>query len=140
VEAGKWYEFSCYVYAISEPDGQQAAFVGINPWGAGVFERTMVWGQQQPWGSYRQWHKVSVTAQAWGDRIRVVVGANNNWPTKNNAVYVDNCTIRVVEQSATPSATPCPTCVPGGNCATIEQIQTVIQTVVADRAPVVWPR
>jgi len=113
------------VYVISEPDGQNAAFVGINPWNSGVFDRTMLWGQQQPWGQYRQWHRVSVTAQAWGDKMRVAIGSNNNWATKNNAVYVDNCTIRRVDLgSVTPQPTytpyptpePCPTCIPGETC------------------------
>ena len=85
VEPGAWYRFSCQVYAISEPDGQQAVFVGANPWNAGPFDRTMLWGQQQPWGEYRQWHEVEVVFQAWGPRARVAIGSNNNWPTKNNA-------------------------------------------------------
>jgi hypothetical protein len=146
VEAGEWYEFSCQVYVISEPDGQNAAFVGVNPWNGGVFDRTMIWGQQQPWGLYREWVRVSVTAQAWSDKIRVVVGANNNWATHNNASYVDNCTIRRVDfaditpQPTTPCPTPqpCPTCIPDGDCscASVEDVATI----VAGREPVVWPR
>lgn len=114
-EPGQWYRFACQVYAISEPDGQNAAMVGANPWGAGVFERTMIWGQQQPWGEYRQWHEVEVVFQAWGEAVRVAVGANNRWATQNNAVYVDECTF---EKASGPSPTPepCPTCTPGGEC------------------------
>jgi len=140
VEAGQWYEFACQVYVISEPDGQNAAFVGINPWNSGVFDRTMLWGQQQPWGQYRQWHRVSVTAQAWGDKVRVAVGSNNNWATKNNAVYVDNCTIRRVDVGSvtpqptyTPYPTPelCPTCTPGDECD-YERIKSDVATVIAE--------
>jgi len=128
-EAGAWYRFACQVYAISEPDGQQAVFVGANPWAAGVFDRTMVWGQQQPWGQYRQWHEVSVTFQAFGGQARVAVGSNNNYPTKNNAGYVDNCTFQRIDgpgpgPTPTPQPTytpyptpaPCPTCSAGGSC------------------------
>lgn len=149
VEAGQWYEFSCQVYAISEPDGQQAAFVGIQPWGGGVFERVMLWGEQQPWGSYREWNRVSVTAQAFGNRIRVAVGSNNNWATHNNAMYVDSCEIRKVDiagPTSTPYPTltpcptpqPCPTCIPGSGCS-CTAIQEIVETVVAGRDPVRWP-
>lgn len=136
---GRWYEFACDVYAISEPDGQQAVFVGANPWGAGVFERTMVWGQQQPWADYRKWHRLTVTFQAWGNKVRVAVGSNNQWPTKNNATYVDNCSIREVEIGAQPTATvypthtpyptplPCPTCAPGGEGCSCEALRDIIR-------------
>lgn len=117
VEEGEWYKFSCQVYAVSEPDGQLAVMVGANPWGAGPFDRTMLWGQQQPWGQYRQWHEASVTFQAFGDRVRVAVGANNNYPTKNNAIYVDNCRLERAGFGPSPTPQPCPTCVPGGGCS-----------------------
>lgn len=141
VDSDQWYTFECQMYAISEPDGQQAVFVGINPWGAGVFDRTMVWGEQQTWGSYRKWHTLSVTARAYGGRIRVAIGSNNNYATKNNAVYVDNCSFVRTDGPAPdptpmptytayptytprPTPEPCPTCVPGGECNydTIRQV------------------
>jgi len=144
VDADQWYTFSCQVYVISEPDGQNAAFVGINPWGAGVYDRTMIWGEQQPWGSYRKWHTLSVTAQAYGGRIRVAVGSNNNYPTKNNAVYVDDCTLTQAGGPAqptptpyptytprpTPVITPCPTCVPGGEGCDYDEIGNVLERVL----------
>lgn len=151
VEQNQWYEFSCQVYAISEPDGQQAVFVGANPWGAGVFERTTVWGQQQPWSQYREWFHVGVTFQAYGDEVRVAIGGNNLWATKNNAAYVDGCSIRVVEAGQVPTATPrptytpyptprpCPTCAPGGGCS-CTAVQEIVETAVANRDPVRWPR
>lgn len=127
VDADQWYTFECQVYAISEPDGQLSVMVGANPWNAGVFDRTMIWGEQQPWGSYREWNTLSVTFRAYGGSVRVAVGANNNYPTKNNAAYVDNCTLERADGPApeptplptyTPYPTPeaCPTCVPGGGC------------------------
>ena len=148
VEAGQWYTFACRVYVISEPDGQQAVFVGANPWNAGPFDRTMIWGQQQPWGAYRQWHTASVTFQAFGGRVRVAVGSNNNYPTKNNAAYVDNCSLVRADGSGPqptpvptqppPTPLPCPTCVPGGSSCVVDYDR--IQNIVADRPPVRWPR
>jgi hypothetical protein len=150
VDSDQWYTFSCQVYAISEPDGQQAAFVGINPWGAGVFDRTMIWGEQQPWGSYRQWHELSVTARAYGGRVRVAVGSNNNYPSKNNALYVDSCRLvradgpgpqPTVQPTQTPQPTPepCPTC-PAGQGCDYGVIQSIVEQALAERDPVVWPR
>lgn len=154
VQQGEWYEFSCAVYNISEPDGRMEVFVGINPWGGDPFHRTMIWGQGYV-KPYRQWTRVSVVAQAWGDRITVAAGANNSYATKNNASYWDNCTIRHVDSpggtetpaplptytpyptyTPQPTATPCPTCALGGSCPSIGEIATV----VADRPPVRWPR
>jgi hypothetical protein len=189
VEPGQWYEFSCDVYAISEPNGQMGAFVGINPWGGDAFHRTMIWGQEQvaPGGGwvYRQWTRVSVTAQAWSDRITVACGGNNSFATHNNAVYWYNCSIRRVDDKAPstgqtplptytpyptytpqptwtppapcptcptttpcptgtpcPEQTPCPTSVPetGSDCPTIDEIRAAVETVVAERPPVRWPR
>jgi len=110
VEAGAWYRFSCQVYAISEPDGQLAVRVGANPWNAGVFDHTMIWGQQQPWGQYRKWHEAEVVFQAWGDRVRVAVGSVPNYPVKNNAAYVDQCQIERVEIGDCPDCPECEDC------------------------------
>lgn len=133
VEQGAWYEFSCDVYSISEPDGQMSAMVGIQPWGGDVFGRQMIWGQEYAYQPYRTWTRVSVTAQAWGGEILVVLGGNNQWPTKNNAVYWDNCRLERVEFGGEPLPTYTPA--PGGSCPTIQEIETAI----ADRPPVRWP-
>lgn len=148
VEAGQWYRFSCQVYAISEPDGQLGIRVGANPWGAGVFDHTMVWGRQQPWGQYRQWHEVEVVFQAWGSSARLAVGSVPNYPTKNNAAYVDECALELVEPgdcpecptcpacptpepcpTQEPCATPepCPTCVPSGDGCSCEAVRSIIR-------------
>jgi len=120
VEAGAWYRFSCQAYAISEPDGQLAVRVGANPWNAGVFDSTMIWGQQQPWASYRQWHQVEVVFQAWSDRVRVAVGSVPNYPVKNNAAYVDNCALERVEVGG-----ECPECEDCQQCGEGCDIETV---------------
>lgn len=145
VEAGQWYKFSCQVYAISEPEGQMAARVGANPWGAGPFDHTMVWGQQQPWAQYRQWHEVSVTFQAWSDRVRVAVGGVNAYPTKNNALYVENCRIESVDLGGEcpecpdcPTPTPCPECPPGGEFD-YDLLRAIVREELAGRSPVRWP-
>jgi hypothetical protein len=147
VEADQWYRFACQVYAISEPDGQLAVRVGANPWNAGVLDHTMLWGQQQPWGQYRKWHEASVTFQAWSNTVRVAVGSVPNYPTKNNAAYVDNCTLTLVEPGqcpecpVCPTPTPCPDCPPcnGGGCD-YERIRTIVRDELTNRNPVVWPK
>jgi len=150
VQQGQWYEFSCDVYNISEPNGRMEVFVGINPWGADVFHRSMVWGKGYV-SPYRTWTRVSVVAQAWGDRITVACGGNNDWPTQNNAAYWDNCSIRRVEGTGAqptytpyptytaPAVTPCPTGAPGTGCD-YARIKDDVATVVAGREPVAWPR
>ena len=153
VEQGAWYELTCNVYAISEPNGQMGAFVGINPWGSGVFSRHMVWGREQVGDQgwiYREWVPVSVRAQAWSKNITVALAGNNAYATKNNAVYWDNCMIQKVDVGAQPTYTPlpthtpyptplpCPTFAPNGGCD-YDRIRSDVATVVADREPVRWP-
>jgi hypothetical protein len=89
VEAGQWYTFAAQVRIESKPPGEMAAFVGIQPWGTGLFERQMIWGKETQ--VIGEWQTVAVTAQAFGNRIRVAMGANNKWPTQNNTVWWDNC-------------------------------------------------
>jgi hypothetical protein len=109
----------------------------------------MVWGKEQVGESgwiYNEWVRVSVTAQAFGDKIRVAVGSNPRWAVRENTAYVDNCTIRrvsigdVTPQPTVPCPTPqpCPTCPANGecSCASVEDVATI----VAGREPVVWPR
>ena len=150
VEQGAWYEFSCDVYSISEPDGQMSVMVGIHPWGGDVLNRQMIWGQEYAYKPYRTWTRVSVTAQAWGDSILVVLGGNNQWPTQNNAAYWDNCTIEKVSgpvgptQPPQPTYTPYPTYTPQPTCEAgnidYGRIKKDVATVVAEREPIRWPR
>jgi len=133
VEPGQWYRFACQVYAISEPDGQLAVRVGANPWNAGAFDSTMVWGQQQPWGQYREWHEVEVVFQAWGERVRVAVGSMQNYPVKNGAAYVDNCRLELADfgNVPTPECPACPGCPPcEGDGCDVETIQAALLEVL----------
>jgi hypothetical protein len=144
VEQNQWYEFSCAVYNISEPNGRNEVFLGINPWGADPMHRTMIWGKGYV-TPYRTWTRVSVMAQAWGDTITVATGANNDWPTQNNASYWDNCSVRLVSGPSGPTPTPrptytpyptntpqpCPTCAPGTGCD-YERIKDDVATVIAE--------
>lgn len=129
VEPESWWEFSCDVQAkTSDPPGDLGVFVGIQPWNGNVWDRSMVWGKEQVGKSgwiYDEWVRVSVTAQAYGDKIRVAIGSNPRWAVKENTAYVDNCALRKVNiENVTPQPTstqcptpePCPTCVPGGGC------------------------
>jgi len=108
VEPGQWYRFSCDAYVISDPPGGHAAMVGIQPWGAGVFSRQMVWGAELQ--QRDTWQRVEVTAQAWSSTIVVALGANNAWPTKNNTSYWDGCTIERVEIGDCPDCPDCEDC------------------------------
>jgi hypothetical protein len=125
---GAWYEFSCDMYAISEPDGDLSVFVGIQPWGGHVFERTMIWGKESR-RVYHEWVRVSVTAQAFGDRIRVAAASNNQWASKGNTAYADACTIRRVDAPGPgPTPTPGPTSTPGpGTSVDYERIRGIVR-------------
>jgi len=144
VEQGQWYEFSCDVQArTSTPPGDLGIFVGINPWAGGVFDRTMIWGKEQVDSNgwiYNRWVRVSVMAQAFGGKIRVAAASNPKWATRENTVYVDNCTLRRMDiGSVTPQPTytpyptpePCPTCTPGGACD-YDRIKSDVATVIAE--------
>lgn len=139
VQEGQWYMFSCRVYNISEPDGRMSAFVGINPWGGDVFHRTMIWGEEHIY-NYRSWSEVSVTAQAFGGRITVAMGGNNEWPSHNNAVYWDSCRLERVESPTGPTPTPAPTYTPyptpepTGEPGNVDygRIRDIVATVVAE--------
>jgi hypothetical protein len=133
VTPGHWYRFACDGYVISDPPGSHALFVGIQPWSGDIFDRRMVWGQElQVTG---EWQRIAVTAQAWGHHITVAVGSNNAWPTRNNTIYVDNCTIDVVE-----FVDECPPCPDPGDPGTIDLIRQVIRDELEQRPPVRWPR
>jgi len=88
VEVGKWYRFSADVRVESKPPGDLAAFVGIQPWGASIFERQMVWGLETL--TQLEWQRIEVITQAFGGKIRVAMGATNKWATRNNTVWWDN--------------------------------------------------
>jgi len=100
VEPGQWYKFSADVRIESNPPGDNVAFVGIQPWGASIFERQMIWGKET--GDLRTWRRVEVIAQAFGGTIRVAMGATNKWPTANNTVWWDNARLEEWECEGDP--------------------------------------
>jgi hypothetical protein len=91
VEQGAWYTFTAWARVESEPPGEMAAYVGIQPWAGGIFDRQMIWGKETQ--RLREWVFLTVSAQAFGGKIRVAMGANNKWATKNNTVWFDAATL-----------------------------------------------
>lgn len=154
VQRGQWYEFSCNMLLKSNPPGGPAMFVGIQPWGAGVFDRQMVWGEENQ--EQDQWVRMRVVAQAWGDHIVVAAASNPRWPTKEaQTTYLDQCALTLVEDPGTPGPCdcetdcPCQEC-PGVDCArdcpgsggpgcTYAQIRQVMEETLADWLPALRP-
>ena len=146
VTPGETYRFACKTRTESLPEGENAAYVGIQPWGGGLFERQMIWGKETH--IRREWVEGEVVAPAYGTRIRVAFGANNKWSTQNNTTWWDGCTFERVSGpgpqptplptwTPQPTPQPCATCVPGGSCV-VDYDR--IENIVADRPPVWWPR
>ena len=135
VEAGHWYTFGAWGFAVSEPPGQLGIFCGANPWGADVFHRTTIWGKEQPLDSYRRWYFLSVTFQAFGNKVAVALGSNNKFPTHNNTVFWDNAIFYPAE-GIQPAPQPEPD--PEGS-VDYGKIRTIITTAIAEREPVRWP-
>jgi len=125
VDPGSWWTFSCKTRIDSNPPGELAAYVGIQPWGGGVFDRQMIWGRETQ--LQYEWQTVKVTAQAFGGKIKVAMGGNNKWATKGNTLWWDACSLVRAEGPAPdptplptytpyPTPAPCPTCTPGDGC------------------------
>lgn len=135
VEEGHWYRFGAWGYAISEPTGQLGIFCGANPWGGDVFHRTMIWGKEQPLDSYREWFFLHVVFQAFGNKVRVALGSNNRFPTKNNTVYWDSCEFwkeGLIEPE------PPPTPGPGGDLD-YATIRAIVREELETRRPALYP-
>ena len=128
---GQWYKFSADVRLESKPDGRLAGYVGIQPWGDSVFKRQMVWGKETQ--EQVEWARVEVIAQAFGGKIRVALGATNDYATRNNTTWWDNAKLELWECSTEPEPPDPP--VPGDPVD-----YTRIENIVADRPPVRWPR
>lgn len=135
VEQGEWYTFTAQARIESNPPGDMAAFVGIQPWGAGLFERQMIWGKETR--IIGEWQIVTVTAQAFGSRIRVAMGANNKWATTNNTVWWDDSAIEKWECTAPPVDPPDPPL--PGDPVDYGRIAQIVEDALVDRGPVVWP-
>lgn len=93
VEPDALYLFSADVRIESNPPGEMAGFVGIQPWGASIFARHMLWGKETQ--VKREWARVEVLAPAFGSRVKVVLGATNKWATQNNTVWWDNARLEL---------------------------------------------
>ena len=65
VEQGGWYTFTAWARVESAPAGEMAAYVGIQPWGGGLFERQMIWGKETQ--TLREWARTphAMFAEAW---------------------------------------------------------------------------
>ena len=156
VPPDSWWTLSCKTRIDSNPSGELAAFVGIQPWGGGLFERQMVWGKETQ--AQLSWQTVSVTAQAFGSKIRVAMGGNNKWATRDNTLWWDACTLVRADGPApqptlqptytlyptltpwpTPQVTPCPTFAPGSGCD-YGIIRGIVREELANREPAYWPR
>lgn len=138
-EPGQWYKFSADVRVESKPPGELAGFVGIQPWGAGIFERQMVWGKETQ--TQIEWQRVEVFAQSFGSKIRVVMGATSKWATRNNTTWWDNaslveweCTAPPVDPPVDPPDPPQP-----GDPVDYRRIEQIVEDALVDRGPVVWP-
>ena len=157
ITPGQWYEFSAIGWQWSSQydnpdesrrDGKCSLIAGINPWGdARALYRTTVWGQEAL-NVYDRWTKVTVTAQAWTDKIVVFVRHVCEYPVKHNDVYFESFDLRTVSHGSEPlptrtcaplpthtpypTYTPAPTCTPtppgqGGSCPTLEDIRGVVR-------------
>jgi len=153
VEPGQWYSFSAWGYQwsseqdnpdASAKDGKCSVLVGINPWGdANPRARTTVWGKEAL-QVYNEWVQVDVTAQAWSEKIVVAVRQVCEWPVRHNDAYLDDAHVEPAGDLTGPTLTPlptraCPTAEPGAG-VDYERVREIVQTVVAEREPVRWPR
>jgi hypothetical protein len=92
-EPGQWYRFSADVRVESDPPGKLGAFVGIQPWGGSIKDRQMIWGEEIV--NSHDWTRIEVYAQAFGGRIRVAMGADNEYSTRNNTTWWDNARLEL---------------------------------------------
>lgn len=133
----EWYTFSAWVYVWSTnkdnpdsspgPTGSYSALVGINPWGdCRAMYRTTVWGKEAL-RVYNQWVQVSVTAQAWSDKMCVFTRGTAEYAVKHNDSYWDSLEFKEWSRGTCPSPTPGPIPTPdSASCPSLEQIGEVV--------------
>lgn len=131
---GHWYRFSVDVRVTSEPPGKLGAMAGIQPWGGSIFHRQMIWGEEIV--NSHDWTRVECIAQAFGGKIRVVMGADNEYATANNTTWWDNAKLEKWECGTNPDPDPDPDPNDPVDYARIAQI---VEDKLLDRSPVVWP-
>lgn len=119
VTPGQWYRFSADVRVESEPPGKLGAFVGIQPWGASIFARQMIWGEEIV--NSHDWTTIEVFAQAFGGVIRVAMGADNEYRSRNNTTWWDNAKLESWECDGGTD----PPIDPPGECGALTYSETV---------------
>jgi hypothetical protein len=158
VTPGDWVYFSVYGQGWSGQSdapltgGDLYASLGIDVnCGTDLESRSIVWTGWQwlppakskatssdNWTQFR-----SRMVQAEKSCITVWMATTAKWPTMHNDVYFDDVKVWKMAQGSecAPTPQPCPTCPAGGcDCPSAAAIREIIQTVVADREPVRWPR
>jgi len=153
VTPGAWYTFSAWGYQwsstehnpdVSKHDGKCSLLVGINPWGdANPLARTTVWGKEAL-QLYNSWTAIDVTAQAWSPKVVVALRQRCEWGPQHNDGYLDDAQLQLAGDLTGPTPTPpptriCPTAAPGAG-VDYERVKEIVETVVAGREPVRWPR
>lgn len=132
---GNWYKFDAWVYVWSTnsdgpdsspgPTGSYSALLGINPWGdCRATYRTTVWGKEAL-RVYNQWVQVSVTVQAWTNKVCVFTRGTAEYAVKHNDSYWDSLALSEWSRGTCP--TPSPTPIPGADsCPSLEAIGEVV--------------
>ncbi len=125
-DPGAWYTMSCQVRTVSLPEGGLLISAAIQPWGAGFFESSTIRGEATR--IREQWVEVSVTAPIYGGKGKAGVWYEVEWPSQNNTLWIDDCSLAPAEGPTQPTQTPyptytpyptpepCPTCPANGEC------------------------
>ena len=131
---GQWYTFSVWVLMQStDNQGDLSAMACINPWARWDIEhRTTVCGREIV-GVYGEWVLVSVTAQAFTDKITVATWGTAKWPVKYNDHFwkdarLEQVTIGGICPTPEPCATGTPVLTPvAQDCATVTEIEELLK-------------
>jgi hypothetical protein len=158
VTPGDWLEFAAWVRVHSsdcddpcvsplEPcntkgnsHGTYQVAVGIDPLGntpaelGAVPPETVVWSPLEMPLRYDHWVQIKVSAQAQSDYVTVYLRGWPLWPVKDNTVYWDETSLRVLPGTPEPTETPGPTWT-----ASPTQTPTVTSTPRPTRTPSVTP-
>jgi hypothetical protein len=153
LQENHWYRFQCMVWNwssqednpnVSSNPGKGSSLVGVNPWGnAWPNHYTTIWGKAAL-EEYDQWVSVSVLFQAWSPKAALLTRGIQEYPVKHGDWYWDGCSLIGVDIGCPPTSTPPPhTPVPTSECrecAGLDDIVSAMETVVASRDPVKWPK
>lgn len=132
---GDWYIFSCQLQMKSN-GGKSFGAVGVNQWGnAWPQHWTTTWGRAA-YNNFNHWQEVEVVFQAWSTKAALLTMGEGEYAVPWQDWYWDACVLRPAEDPVAPTATPG---VPVA-CPAADEIRQIVETVVADREPVQWPR